>query len=250
MEWKIELIGNKEILNHLSNEDEDIKIEDGKYILRYRTNLNYKPRDVEKEIDEYLRTINSYLEIAFNYPDNKIDYESFYFIDENGHKHEILKTIVVHVGVHANIMSLKVTRQGVTTETHKPLSRLKDWLELAQEDEHVKRVSDIINYNFNSWVSLYNIVDVLIYNDKYEQVLNLKGKKGRYYDEIKIFTYTANSYTTLNVEARHGKNDVKSDRNKKLPETIAFTDAKNLIKRILDDWIDYKRKYYLEKSSY
>ncbi|WP_298683459.1 hypothetical protein [uncultured Methanomethylovorans sp.] len=231
MEWKIELTGNKEILNHLSSEDEDIEIEDGKYILKYKTNLNCKSKDVEKEIDEYVKTINSYLEIAFNYPKNKIDYESFYYNDVNGYKQDFSK-ITVPVKVQPNMASSKDTTQGVTTETYKPLSKLKDWVELAQKDEHVKRVSDIINYNFISWVSLYNIADVLRYNDEYEQVLN-RGKKGRYYDEIQNFTYTANSYTSLKAEARHGKNEDISKRNKKPPESMAFTDAKNLIKRYL-----------------
>lgn len=248
MEWKIELIGNKEILNELSKHYSPyvtVIENNGNYLMSYKkVNSISNPRVVEKEVDEFLKRINSYLEIAFNYSDNKISYENFYYNDVNGYKQDFSK-ITVHVKVQPNMRSAKDTIQGVTTETHNPLSKFDDWIELTdtEGDEHAKRISDILNEP-NSLVQLYKIRDVLT-----EDEHNPMKEEPKYNEQVEIFKEYVNTYEISKEEARHAKTFTNNRNTTKVKQKPKMTldEANTVFKTVLNYWIEQKRKQLLEK---
>jgi len=238
MEWKFELIGDKQVLSRLSNAYEDITFveEEGKYILLHKTNNSTDDaRVIENEINKRLRSMNSYITRKYKHPLNKVDYERFYYTNENGFNQYFEKVITVHIKIQANVKSVKEIRDGITTETHNPFPKLKSWDYLTQTDKYAKWVSDIINDEPtddvpHTFITLYKILDVLIEDG----FIDSHDKKGTYFHKIKIFTHTANSYSATKEGSRHAQSKTPP------PIPMLLDEAKLLFDRILDDWIDYK----------
>lgn len=245
MEWKIELIGDKQLLHKLSTmdfKDYSFEEENGSYILTSnKINLISEARDMEKEVDNLLKSINSLIKIKLDLPASDVFYECFYY-DINGRKRAFFKTVTLEINVHTNI-SQNVTEQNGTTKTENPLIGIEDFIEISKIDDCVKQVVDIIDHDFDSWVSLYNIIEVLQHNDKYPSV----SRNGKYSKEISRLNYTANSYVAIEVEARHAKYGKTNEKDKKQPEPMLFDNAKNLVKMILTEWLEEKRGLYHNK---
>ena len=236
MEWKIELTGNESILrtlsNVLSNDNLSVVEEGESYILICKQfNLISNHVDVKTEVEDLLKKINSSLKLLLNSSEN-IDYKGIYYVDINGDKQFFSKPLKVELTCRYDI-ELIITHPDGTTDVYDPAKKLVNWIKISSMDVCVEHVFDIINYDFNSWVALYKIIEVLEKEDKYPPV----RRNGKYYKELKRLKHTANSYQATKNGSRHAHKNTTPPENPML-----LAEAISLIKIILNEWIDEKSK--------
>jgi hypothetical protein len=100
-------------------------------------------------------------------------------------------------------------------------------------DNRVQRVFEIVTHNFNSYIELYKIIEI-IQEDDFPPL----KKGGEFYNEIKDFKHTAESYEAIGNQARHAHS-----RFIKPPNPMTLDHAKELVRKTLYLWLDSKVAY-------
>lgn len=246
MNWKIELTGDNSDLEELSKvfieKDLSIVLENGQFILKsecFDSLSNHN--EVETKVIELLKLVNAGAKLAL---DSKkvIDYESVFWVDENGARHAFLRTIEVTTLISTRI-SWKITRSDGIIETYNQANPLVNWMKIAKLDKSVRKAFDQINHDFNSWDAFCKIIEILE-DDHFEHVRKQQKrvKEGKYRAEVNRLTGTANSYKAISLESRHA-------RVFEPPENpMQFSEAKALIILILHEWLAHKEKELIDKK--
>lgn len=149
-------------------------------------------------------------------------------IDEKGIRHIYTeKSFVGKYNILARIPSISAS--GTIEELPMDQSMPK-WIPLTDSNEKVQRVFDPIDQDFNSYIGIYKIIEV-VKEDNYLPVM----RKGEFYNEIDRFKQTAECYSSIEKYARHAHSKFKRPNN---PMTI--NEARDMISKILQMWLNSK----------
>lgn len=106
--------------------------------------------------------------------------------------------------------------------------------ELALDDPNVGRALELFGLE-PTWVSLYQVLDVLEEDVGGERALEDKGWAPLAH--IKRFTHTANNYRALGPAARHARTDWEPPA-----KPMLLDEARSLIGGLLERWLSEKRQ--------
>ncbi len=127
---------------------------------------------------------------------------------------------------------LSVIKEDGTQEIHNAAESVIPLFNLAKTDPQVAKMCQYINQNFDSWFTLYNILEIL-QEDKFP----LSNSNSKNKEIIKRFKATANSYKILGMESRHA--DPKISYTGK---PMSFSEAQDFIKMLVREWIESKQQ--------
>lgn len=232
MGWVVELSGDNRVLDELSKvlnlPELSIKKEDGSYYLEsdiYNDNSAYK--DVKNTVNCLLPKINASAKIVLN-SHASIKLSGITNILENGKNEAYVSATSATVSCTASV-SIKVTYKDGTEEIHNPADPVMNWIKLGlTDDPAIKKVFDLVNYDFDSWVGLYNICEAI-----QESIDGSIPKKG-WCSENKsgLFGRTACSPEAVGVKARHSnKKRYPAPKN-----PMTHDEAKSFVKDLLTKW--------------
>jgi hypothetical protein len=106
--------------------------------------------------------------------------------------------------------------------------------ELALDDANVGRALELFGLE-PTWVSLYQVLDVIEEDVGGERGLEAKG--WAFPAEIKRFTHTANNFRALGPAARHARTDWEPPA-----KPMDLDEAKSLIGGLIERWLNEKRQ--------
>lgn len=233
MHWIIELIGDNFDLDYLSKitKDQELSIvqENGIFILKSTEFINLSDyEEVKSRLNELLNSLNAIVKFTLD-SQNILSYK-ISKIDENGVKILFVESHCVGIGRSFALLSIN----GILI--HPPV---EEWIKLASMDPIVKRVFTQINHNgFNSWIALYNVIEIL-QQGKYEHI----GRNGKYGKIAGAICQKAESYQELKENARHPGRDYKGPT-----LNIEFPEAKDHVKKFIIDWLAQKQLELLDKN--
>ncbi|MDG6249440.1 hypothetical protein [Methanocalculus sp.] len=233
MKWQVDLHGDANDLAELSEilQSTDFRVlnEGEKYLLEFTSLENSSDhKSVKAKADELLININAARKLLFNSSD-LIKRGGIQFIDEDGKKTIFLEPLTASIHIRARVQ-VTVTKKDGTTVESPPDNKIIKLIRLAQTDERVQRVNELIDHDFNSFGVLYNIIE-LVQEDGYAPV----KKNGEFYSEIGRFKQTAQSYDAIGKEARHARKKFQKPEN-----PMELHDAQNLVKTIVRKWMNSK----------
>lgn len=147
---------------------------------------------------------------------------------ENGHRrhHHLL---VSSIKMRSKVSAVNLIVDG--EEKHEIIPRPTKWAMIAGKNHLVRHALQYWVSDHRSWINLFKILEVIesdVGGDIYTN--NWISKKA-----VNRFSQTANSYSAIGNEARHAKNIVPSPTN-----PMKIKEASNLIKALLEKWIDSK----------
>lgn len=231
MNWKIVLTGNKTDLEFLSLDlkEKDLSIvkENEEFILKseeINTLADY--HEVRGKVIEILNSINA-VAILVLQSREKIEYGIRQLNDDG--------TEILFMESHVAGYGRAYARLSGGSEEY---NTIRDCNKLAENDENVRDVFQLINYNFNSWVTWCKIIEIL-QKDDYKPI----KKGGDYYDEVDRLNHTANSHKATGVESRH-----HLDRITPPMKPMIFSEGESLMRSILIQWLAYKDKDMVDKK--
>ena len=232
MKWQVALNGNAEDLEDLcgifGSPDLCIIREETTYFLE-SSSFDRCPNlpSLKLEADKLLASINAAKTLVLSVSE-PIRRGPIHRIDENGIKHPYIeKSLTGKYDILARIPN--ISAYGTTEEL--PMNQsMPKWIPLIDSNEKVRRVFDLINQDFNSYIGIYKIIEV-IKEDNFPPVM----RKGEFYNEIKRFKQTAECDRSIGKEARHAHSKFKEPEN---PMTI--NQARDMISEILQMWLNSK----------
>jgi hypothetical protein len=232
MKWQVNLVGEPVTLDYLSkifnSQDLHICWEEGRYILESSSFAQFSDsRNVKEATTKFLTAINATKKLTFS-PSKPIECGSINAIDEKGNRTLYLEdTLSISSRIHGG---LTIVRANGTIDEKTVDGSMVRWIPLIDTDEKVHRVFNLMNHDFNSYIGFYKIVEV-IQEDGFTPLM----KNGEFYNDIKLFKQTAQSYSAVREAARHAHSRFTS------PETpMELPAARELVKRIVKMWLDSK----------
>ncbi|WP_048152881.1 hypothetical protein [Methanolacinia paynteri] len=237
MEWVIELSGNNDYLNILS-EVEDfgdfiISKNEQTFILKSdKIKKSSSYNEIKKSVDEFLEIMNAACKINTMSNSNKI-VANICSDNENKKKNHYIEESSEEIAINDSF-EIIVTRLNGTTDYYNSYNPAIDWLKLGMKDPLIKQAFDQINYDFESWGALYKIPEII-----QESVGNIPNKGWCSKKDLARFKRTACSFEALGVESRHANKSAYSPKN---PMTIS--EAKSFIMILLENWKNEKLKEY------
>jgi len=232
MKWQVVLNGNADDLEDLNSIFGSLDLcifrEEDTYFLESAsfdkcTNIT----SLKFEADKLLASINAVKTLVLSVSE-PIRRGPIHRIDKGGIRHVYVeKTLTGKYDILARIPT--VSAYGTTVEL--PMNQsMPKWIPLIDSNEKVQRVFDLINQDFNSYVGIYKIIEV-VQEDNFPPVI----RKGEFYKEINRFKQTAECYCSIGKYARHAHSKFKAPE---IPMTI--NEARDLISKILQIWLNSK----------
>jgi hypothetical protein len=228
MKWLVELKGDNYVLDKLSRilKSSELRIKrEGKNYVFTSSKLDVLNtlEEVKTEVVKLVKRINGATRVALRI--NRA-IESFKIAQLKGDE-KLVKYSSGSAIVKARIRApIQTRRAGRTIEE----INLADWLHISEVDEKVDRVFRLINYDDESWVGLYNILEAI---EEDEGDVSKKGWVSK--KERRRFRQTACSYDAVGEKARHGNKKVKSPR-----KPMTLPEAKSLLHKIITNWLGDK----------
>lgn len=232
MEWIVELSGDPSDLDELSKvfTTPDILIQkDGeKSLLKSETFRSCESSvEVKKIASEILHLLTAGIKLSLD-ARKKLDIDGILQIDDDGKRHyfvEISETVCMRCSVSGEIIHADGTRE----EFHQG-DPIPKWVKIAHNDAKVAKVFNFIVADFNSWYTLYKILEVLE-EDHFKPIM----RGGCYKSMADNFTHTADCYKTTGIDARHAKEIQTPPKN-----PMSLSEAKSFIKMLLHEWLREK----------
>jgi hypothetical protein len=232
MEWIIRLSGDSCDLEELSkvftSPDLCIQKEGENFILKSE---NFRScassNDVEKIASEMLHNLTAGIKLSLD-ARKKLGIDNILQIDDDGKKHffvELSETMYTRCSMSGEIIHADGTR-----ETFHQADPIPKWIEIAHKDAKVAKVFNFIVADFNSWYTLYKILEVLE-EDHFKPIM----RGGCHKKMADNFTHTANCYKTTGIGARHAKESLTPPEN-----PMSLSEAKSFIKMLLHEWLREK----------
>ncbi len=126
-----------------------------------------------------------------------------------------------------------VVKADGTTDDSKHPSQFETKFTVLSKDTNVQKALRIYGSREESWVDLYIIYEII--EDDLGGSQMIFDNKWSSKNAIQRFKHTANSPKAIGDEARHGKENTLPPQ-----KPMLFSDAKILIKELLDKWINNK----------
>jgi len=233
MEWKVQLSGDTSDLEELSKvfTTPDLCIQkDGTTFLLTTEKFGScsSSDDVKKIATQILNVLTAGIKLSLD-ARKKLDIDGILQIGDDRKRHyfvEVSETVCMRCSVSGEIIHADGTRE----EFHQA-DPLPKWLKIALHDGKVAKVFAFINTDFNSWYTLYKILEVLE-EDHFKPIM----RGGQYKRMADDFTKTANSYAMAGIDARHA-----TERPHPLPKNpMSLSEAKSFIKMLLHEWLREK----------
>lgn len=242
MKWIVELSSDNSYLEDLSKifNTSNVRIshKENRYILESSSfDQCTDIKAIKTEADKLLIFVNGVKVLKFH-SSKPITRGAIVYQDDQGHRTihlEIETSLTVKVEVKSRI----IKKDGTIIE-FEPENPETEWVHLINSDPRVFRVFEIITHNFNSFIDLYKIIEI-IEEDNFEPV----GRKGELYMEIKRFTHTAESYEAIGKDSRHAHSKFTKPDN-----PMSIKDGRELVRKLLYRWLDSKvpnNRFYLKR---
>ncbi|MDW5551691.1 hypothetical protein [Methanosarcina sp.] len=248
MVWEVQITGDKSDLKELSkvliNKDLSITKKNEYFVLRSEyLDVLSDYDEVETKVIELLKSVNACAKLALNSL-KVIGYQSISWLDEKGNKKTFFKDTCV-IAVRCKSSICEISPDGII-EIYNQAMPVRNWIEIAQKDENVKKVFMQVSHDFNSWDAFYKIIEILE-DDQFEPVRKKrKGiKEGKYRADIDRLTGTADSYKEISIESRHAREFEGSINN-----PMQFSEAKSFVEMILLQWLAKKEQKLLHQKEY
>jgi len=142
-------------------------------------------------------------------------------------RHHIL--LVSSLTMRSKVSSVKLNVNGNDDTLDVPRPAI--WASVAKDSEKVRQALRYWTKGTDSWFNLYKILEV-IESDVGGEIFSSKWASKA---AVNCFTQTANSYETLGDDARHAKSHIPPPSN-----PMNIQEAKQLIKSLLENWIESK----------
>jgi hypothetical protein len=234
MEWMVELSGDPSDLDELSKVFTSPELciqKDGENFLLKSDDFRscVSSDDVKKIASEILNNITAGIKLSLD-ARKKIDIAGIIQIrDDGGRICSIEVSSEVIIG--PVLTTIGVIHADGTREEFNPADPIPRWIKIAHKDAKVAKAFKFIVADFNSWYSLYKILEVLE-EDNFKPIM----RKGRYRNKVRIFKHTADCYETTGIDARH------AHLNEKAPpkNPMSLSEAKSFIKMLLHEWLREK----------
>lgn len=189
--------------------------------------LNSKD-EVKEKATKMLTTIIGITKYKLN-PDETINIDHIYSVDENGNKHafiEIRDTISVSDSVF-----LKVTdKNGNLIKQRDSSDILRDLVILSQQDPSVDKVLAHIRHDFETPSGFYKIYEII-----QEDVGNIPKKGWCSKSKLDAFKHSCNSPEVFGAAARHAKSNGSKPK-----KCMTLIEAKSIVVSIVDQWLNEK----------
>jgi len=222
-EWFIELEGEKKDLRLLSellnSPNLDVTEEKGAFILCSST---FDPALDSNAIDErstnLIEVVNGAAKL-YSRRYQGVTAKAVVRIDEDGKR-------LKYVTLTARARDFTLTARGRD-------DLVESWFSIAQADEHVTRALTLYGSLEHNWKNLYMLLEVIEADIGGEGALCGKGWVSK--KKIKGFKHTANSFSAIGRDARHGHAKLQP------PKTpMLLQDARMLIRSLLRQWLESK----------
>ncbi len=235
MDWMVEISGDTcdlETLTQSFNTNElTIKKDDDKYVL---TSQSFKQYDESEIVYEKAQEIINLLNGITHLEDRLtgvLKIKSVFIKQGNGKRVLFLfAESPLKIGGSASVTEL--THSDGSKEKFHPDNPVRKWLPLAIKDENVKKVFLLFDRSPSSWSNLYNIFEIIEF-DVGKGFITSEGWASK--KTIKLFKYTANTPTGLDLDKRH-----PATHKQPPPEPMTIDKAKALIKSIILRWLQNK----------
>jgi hypothetical protein len=232
MEWIVDLSGDTSDLDELSKvfTSPDLCIQkDGEKFQLKSTNFNLceSSNDVKKNASEILCLLTAGIKMSLD-ARKKLDIDSILQVGDDGLKHYFVEASITVSSRCSG--SGEIIHQDGTKEYFHQADPIPQWIKIAQTDAKVEKAFQFISADFNSWYTLYKILEVLE-EDHFNPIM----RGGHYKKMVDNFTHTADCYKTIGLDARHAK-EIKT------PPTnpMSLSEAKSFIKMLLHEWLREK----------
>lgn len=133
------------------------------------------------------------------------------------------------IQMRSKVSTAKLTINGKEETPQIPRPAL--WAAIAKDDEKVRQALRFWVKGSENWADLYKVHEVI--ESDVGDAIYTNGWASKI--EVTRFTRTANSVEALGDQARHAKKYAESP-----PKPMTIQEAKRLIKRLLEKWIDSK----------
>lgn len=232
MKWQVALTGNADDLEDLSeifcSPELRIVREEDRYLLESSSFDDcLDSTSLKIETDKLLASINATKTLVLSVSE-PIRRGPLHQIDENGNRHIFTETTLT--GKFSILSRIPdISAHGTAEEL--PMNQfMPKWIPLIDSYEKVRRAFDLVNHDFNSYVGLYKIIEV-VREDNYTPVMRC----GEFYNEIDRFKQTAESYGAIGKDARHAHSKfIKPE------DPMTINQARNLVSKILQMWLNSK----------
>jgi hypothetical protein len=229
MNWRVNLIGNKDDLEDLSSifSSSDPRIiwnGDGYLLESSLFTYCLDDKSIKEETDKLLAAINA-IKVLKLQSSKPITRGAIFADNINGNRTIFLETTLTAVAI-ARIDMIAFNPDG-TRFNGNPDNHEINWVSLYSTNNRVQRVFEIITHNYSSFIELYKIIEI-IEEDNFAPVM----RGGEYYKVIKLFNQTAESYNAVGKDARHSH-----ERFKPPADPMTLDQAKDLITKILYLWL-------------
>ena len=226
MEWMIELSGDPSDLDKLSKVFTTPELciqKDGENFLLKSEDYEscVSSDDVKNIASEILNNLNAGIALSLD-SQKKIDIAGIIQIGDDGRRHCFIE-------ISSSYLTLGPTLLMIGENIH-PADPIPRWIKIAHKDAKVAKAFNFIVADFNSWNSLYKILEVLK-EDQFKLVRNGSCHENK----ISDFKRTANCYETIGIDARHAKENQAPPKN-----PMSLSQAKSFIKMLLHEWLREK----------
>ena len=149
-------------------------------------------------------------------------------------------SLAVHVAVsdevHArDFIDIEVEAEEGATSIASPGDQLADLFKLATADQTVRKVFGFLADADYSWVNLYRIYETIRADLGGEKELISRGWFSK--KTISLFGHTANSFSAIGREARHGAEPHDPPKH-----PMTHGEAKALVNLLVHEWLEEKKE--------
>jgi len=180
---------------------------------------------VEEKGKEFLVIINAGVKLTSNYL-REIKTAGVESLNSDGGVKKRFVHLDAEVRNRAKV-ELQITKADGTVIEDNPFEPLVKWRQLAQEDPLVAKAFYLISHDFNTWFSLYKLLEIME-EDGFAPLM----RDGKYKKEANRFSQTAQSYAALGLHARHIKSTFKAP-----PDPMSLDEAKSFIRMLVNEWL-------------
>jgi hypothetical protein len=233
MEWIVELSGDTNDLDELSKVFTTPELcikKDGDKFHLISTNFEScaSSMEVKKIASEILHHLTAGIKLSLD-ARKKLDVDGILQIGDDGLRHHYIDLSAT--ALTRCSASGRLNLSDGTWEAFHQADPIPKWIQIARHDAKVAKAFNFICADFNSWYTLYKILEVLE-EDHFKPIM----RGGRYKKMANDFTKAANSYTMTGLDARHA-----TERNHPPPKnSMSLSEAKSFIKMLLHEWLREK----------
>lgn len=232
MEWIVELSGDSSDLDELSKvfttPDLCIQKDGEKFFLKSENFRSCISSDDVKTISsEILHNLTAGIKLSLD-ARKELGIDGIVHIGDDGLRHhyiDLSATAVIRCSA-----SGRLTLSDGTVEEFHPAGPIPIWIKIARQDAKVAKAFNFVVADFNSWYTLYKILEVLE-EDHFKPIM----RGGRHKKMADNFTQTADCYKTTGIDARHAKEIQTPPKN-----PMSLSEAKSFIKMLLHEWLREK----------